>query len=76
MKDEDNESIDNEGNVTPQSLSNYVYIAIKRLPSYERPHQDPIIITEGSAKIILASYPNRVFAFSCINCVYLTNRHY
>jgi tetratricopeptide (TPR) repeat protein len=57
LKGEDNESIDSEGNVTPQSLSNYVYIAIKRLPSYERPHQDPVIITEGSAKIILASYP-------------------
>lgn len=57
LKGEDNESIDNEGNVTPQSLSNYVYIAIKRLPSNERPHQDPIIITEGSANIILASYP-------------------
>jgi uncharacterized protein YjbI with pentapeptide repeats len=45
------------GNVAPHSLSNYVYIAIKRLPPNERPHQDPIIITEGSANIVLASHP-------------------
>ncbi len=58
LKGEDNESIDNDGNVTPQSLSDYVYIAIKRLPSNERPHQDPIITPpQGSANIILASYP-------------------
>jgi uncharacterized protein YjbI with pentapeptide repeats/Flp pilus assembly protein TadD len=57
LKGEDNESVDNEGHVTAQLLGDYVYRAIKRLPPNERPHQDPIIITEGSANIILASYP-------------------
>jgi tetratricopeptide (TPR) repeat protein len=57
LKGEDNESVDNEGHATAQLLGDYVYRAIKRLPPNERPHQDPIIITEGSAKIILASYP-------------------
>jgi hypothetical protein len=60
LEGEDDESIDNEGNVTPQLLGQYVYNAIESLPSNERPpHQDPIIITEGSGNIILASYPDR-----------------
>jgi tetratricopeptide (TPR) repeat protein len=57
LKGEDNDSVDNEGHVTAQLLGDYVYRAIKRLPPNERPHQDPIIITEGSTNIILASYP-------------------
>ena len=26
--------------------------------------------------LAIEDIPSRVFAFSCINCVYLTNRHY
>lgn len=59
LEGDDNESIDNEGNVTTQLLGQYVYNAIESLPSNKKPNQDPIIITEGSANIILASYPDR-----------------
>ena len=37
----DAESIDSEGNATPQSLGNYVIRAIMSLPSDERPKQRP-----------------------------------
>jgi tetratricopeptide (TPR) repeat protein len=51
------ESIDSEGNVTPQSLGNYVIRAIMGLPPDERPRQRPMIKTEESGNVILASYP-------------------
>lgn len=51
------ESIDSDGNVTPQSLGNYVYRKIMSLPSDERPKLRPILRTEESANVILASYP-------------------
>ena len=51
------ESIDSEGNVTPQSLGNYVVRAIMSLPSDKRPKQRPIIKAEESGNVILASYP-------------------
>ena len=51
------ESIDSDGNVTPQSLGNYVYRKIISLPSDERPKQRPILKTEESGNVILASYP-------------------
>ena len=50
------ESIDNDGNVTPQSLGNYVYRKIMSRPSDERPKQRPMIKAEESANVILASY--------------------
>jgi hypothetical protein len=55
--DENDESVDNEGNVTPQLLGEYVDRAINR--PREGPKQDPIIKTEGSGNIILTSHPNR-----------------
>jgi hypothetical protein len=51
------ESIDSEGNVTPQSLGKYVYRAIMSLPLDKRPRQTPITRAEESGNIILASYP-------------------
>jgi uncharacterized protein YjbI with pentapeptide repeats len=53
----DTESIDSEGNVTPQSLGKYVYRAIMNLPLDKRPRQIPITRTEESGNVILASYP-------------------
>jgi hypothetical protein len=50
-------SIDSDGNVTPQSLGNYVYRKIISLPSQERPKQRPILKTEESRNVILTSYP-------------------
>jgi hypothetical protein len=52
------ESIDTEGNVTPQSLGNYVTRAIMSLPPDERPKQRPLLKTEESGNVILASYPD------------------
>ena len=52
------ESIDSEGNVTPQSLGNYVTRAIMGLPLDERPKQRPMLKTEESGNVILASYPD------------------
>jgi hypothetical protein len=51
------ESIDSDGNVTPQSLGNYVYRKIISLPPDERPKQRPMIKAEESRNVILASYP-------------------
>jgi uncharacterized caspase-like protein len=51
------ESIDSDGNVTPQSLGSYVYRKIMSLPPDERPKQRPMIKAEESANVILASYP-------------------
>ena len=52
------ESIDSEGNVTPQSLGNYVIRTIMSLPPDERPRQRPVIKAEESGNVILASYPD------------------
>jgi hypothetical protein len=51
------ESIDSEGNVTPQSLANYVSGAIMSLPLHERPKRKPMLKTEESGNVILVSYP-------------------
>jgi hypothetical protein len=51
------DSIDSEGNVTPQSLGNYIIRAIMSLPLDERPKQRPMLKTEESGNVILASYP-------------------
>lgn len=50
------ESVNSEGNVTPDSLGNYVYREILNLPG-KGPKQKPIRKTEASGEIILASYP-------------------
>jgi hypothetical protein len=49
-------SVDSEGNVTPDSLGNYVYKEIINLPLDKRPKQKPIRKTEASGEIILAHY--------------------
>jgi tetratricopeptide (TPR) repeat protein len=54
----DTEAVDSEGNVTPQSLGNYIIRAIMSLPSDERPKQRPMLKTEESGNVILASYPD------------------
>ena len=54
------ESLDSEGNVTPQSLGNYVIRAIMSLPPDERPKQRPVIKAEESGNVILASYPKLI----------------
>jgi uncharacterized protein YjbI with pentapeptide repeats len=51
------ESVDSEGNVTPQSLGSYVYKEITSLPADKRPTQTPITKAEESGNIILAYYP-------------------
>jgi hypothetical protein len=51
------ESVDNEGNVTPQSLGKYVYRAIMSLPSDKRLRQTPLTRAEESGDVILASHP-------------------
>ena len=56
----DAESIDSEGNVTPQSLGNYVIRAIMSLPSDERPKQRPVIKAEESGNVVLAPYPRLI----------------
>ena len=51
------ESVDSEGNVTPQSLGTYVYRAIMSLPADKRPKQTPITKAEESGNVILAYHP-------------------
>src|SRR3989442_15815429 len=50
-------SVDSEGNVTPDSLGNYLYREIVNLPPDRRPKQKPIRKTEASGEIVLAYYP-------------------
>jgi hypothetical protein len=52
------DSVDKEGNVTPQSLGRYVYKAIMNLPIEKRPKQKPITRAEESGDVILANYPD------------------
>jgi hypothetical protein len=51
------DSVDSEGNVTPQSLGMYVYRAIMSLPADKRPQQKPITKAAESGNVILAEYP-------------------
>jgi hypothetical protein len=51
------ESIDIDGNVTPQSLGDYLYRKISSLPIDVRPKRRPMLKTEKSGNVILASYP-------------------
>lgn len=49
-------SVDIDGNVTPDSLAKYVYKAIVNLPQNKRPKQTPIRKIEAGGDIILAHY--------------------
>ena len=55
----DDESIDENGNVTPYLLGNYIYKKITDLPPEKRQYQVPIIKTEMSGDLVLARYPRR-----------------
>jgi tetratricopeptide (TPR) repeat protein len=50
-------AVDEEGNVTPDSLGKYVYREIINLPKEKRPKQKPIRKVEAGGDIILAQYP-------------------
>jgi len=58
LKGGDGKSVDENGNVTPEKLSNYVIDKLDNLPDNERPKQRPIRKIEASGDIILAEYPN------------------
>ena len=49
-------SVNVNGNVTPETLGNYVFIHVTE----ENPNQKPIIKVESGGEIILASYPDLV----------------
>lgn len=51
-------SVNKYGNVTPESISNYVYDSLMNLPSDKRPKQEPVRKMEGIGNIVIASYPN------------------
>ncbi len=51
------ESVDKEGNVTPQSLGKYIFKAMMSLPIEKRPKQKPVTKAEESGDVILAYYP-------------------
>ena len=50
------ESVDNYGSVTPYSLNRYIKKEIDKMPPEERPPQKPLMKSETSGEIILASY--------------------
>jgi V8-like Glu-specific endopeptidase len=50
-------SLDNYGNVTPESLTKYISREIRHLPDQKRLNQTPIMKSEASGDVILASYP-------------------
>jgi tetratricopeptide (TPR) repeat protein len=51
------DSVDNDGCVTPQSLNRYIFKKIRSLPLDKRPRQKPSMKSEVSGDIILAYYP-------------------
>jgi YVTN family beta-propeller protein len=53
------ESVDSNGNVTPYSLNRYISKKINELPAEKRPRQKPLMKSETSGEIILASYPKK-----------------
>ena len=56
MKGKQIGAIDDEGFVTPDSLSKYVYNTIMSLPPEKRPTQKPVRKVEESGDIVLAYY--------------------
>jgi DNA-binding beta-propeller fold protein YncE/tetratricopeptide (TPR) repeat protein len=53
-------AVDEEGNVTPDTLGKYVFREIVNLPEGKRPKQKPIRKVEAGGDIILAQYPEIV----------------
>jgi YVTN family beta-propeller protein len=53
------ESVDSNGNVTPYSLNRYISKKINSLPAEKRPRQKPLMRSETSGEITLASYPKK-----------------
>ena len=53
-------AVDEEGNVTPDTLGKYVYREIINLPTEKRPKQKPIRKVEAGGDIILAQYPELI----------------
>jgi uncharacterized caspase-like protein len=51
------DSVDNDGYVTPQSLNRYIFKKIRSLPFDKRPRQKPSMKSEVSGDIVLAYYP-------------------
>jgi Caspase domain len=62
LKGSDEEYVDSYGNVTTHLIGKYVYDKITSLPKSEKPKQIPIIKTEISGDIILATYPEKIKA--------------
>lgn len=54
------EAIDNNGCLTVDSLSKYVYNALMSLPPSKRPKQKPVRKIEASGDIVLAYYPKKI----------------
>lgn len=52
------QSVDVNGNITPESLAEYVSRSMLNMPWDKRPSQIPIIKVQGSGDIILATYPH------------------
>jgi hypothetical protein len=50
-------SSDIYGNVTPDSLANYISREVSNLPDEKRLNQTPVMKSESSGHVILASYP-------------------
>jgi tetratricopeptide (TPR) repeat protein len=57
------EAIDNNGCLTVDSLSKYVYNALMSLPPSKRPKQKPVRKIEASGDIVLAYYPKKVTSY-------------
>ena len=60
LKGAGGKSVNKFGNVTPESISNYVYDSLMNLPVEKRPKQEPVRKMEGIGDIVMASYPNFV----------------
>lgn len=60
LKGVEEDYVDRDGNVTSRLIGQYVYDKITSLPQSERPKQIPIIKTEISGDIVLATYPEKI----------------
>jgi uncharacterized protein YjbI with pentapeptide repeats len=57
---ENKKSVNKDGSVTPETLSNYIVDKLQSLEPGKRPKQDPIRKVEGAGDIVLAYYPDTV----------------
>ena len=57
LKGAEGQSVDQEGNVTPETLGKYVYKKIVDLPREKKPIQRPITKVEAAGNIVLVHYP-------------------